>query len=307
MNGMKHVSRTRSPNSSPNVFPSVVSRRCATPSDENLLNNAFVDSAIAKLGALYAEARHKVLSVDTHCHSIASDTGNRKHMAQYKGAMEVVALTRWDSSQCKPVSEPLACKDLGNNQTALQGCAALLAVHKRAGLRPEKCIQAAGDSTEHAHQQRVKFLNKLSQQGGVAPDQVRSQAENCYRHLTVLEENAAMEAAYPGEEVVNYLRLFHEVVHAMPEYYTELWKARFPTLPHVWKQLMSMPEPTASKWEVPAACATLFLIGLEVAPGKEGMEVSMLEEFAAFVLSRMRGTVDVNRPQDAGGHPHRDK
>ena len=116
-----------------------------------------------------------------------------------------------------------------------------------------------------------------------------------------------MDAAYPGEEVVNYLRLFHEVVHAMPEYYSELWKARFPTLPHVWKQLMSMPEPTASKWEVPAACATLFLIGLEVAPGKEGMEVSMLEEFAAFVLSRMRGTVDVNRPQDAGGHPHRDK
>jgi hypothetical protein len=68
-----------------------------------------------------------------------------------------------------------------------------------------------------------------------------------------------------------------------------------------------MPEPTSAKWEVPVTCARLFLLGIEVAPGREGKEATMLEEFASYVLSRMRGTVNADRPQDAGKHPHRAK
>ena len=270
----------------------------AVPPEESLLNQAFVDDAFAKLGALDAEKRQGVNSNDKYYHAIASDTGNRKHCAQYKGAMEVVALTRWDAKQNKPISEPIACKDLGNNQTALQGCQALRAVHAREGLRREKCTQVAGDSTEHAYQQRTQFVKGLASND-------KATVENCYRHLIVLEEHAAMEAAFPGDEIINYLRMFHEVIHAQPEYYEELWHARYPTLPHVWEQLTKMPEPTSAKWEVPTTCARLFLVGLEVAPGKEGTERSMLEEFASFVLSRMRGCTDTSRPHDAGNHPHK--
>lgn len=67
---------------------------------------------------------------------------------------------------------------------------------------------------------------------------------------------------------------------------------------------MRMLEPTSAKWQVPVECAKVFLFGLETAPGKEGIQDSMLETFAQCVLLRMRGTGDVARPQDAGTHPH---
>ena len=70
---------------------------------------------------------------------------------------------------------------------------------------------------------------------------------------------------------------------------------------------MRMLEPTSAKWQVPVECAKVFLLGLETAPGKEGIQDSMLETFAQCVLLRMRGTGDVARPQDAGTHPHRMK
>eukprot|EP00966_Prymnesium_polylepis_P331794 7387361-Prymnesium_polylepis.1 len=85
-----------------------------------MINPDFVSTAFARLGALDLEARQEKNRSDVHGHAIASDTGNRKHMAQYKGAMEVVALTCWDAELGKPVSVPIACKDLGNNQTAQQ-------------------------------------------------------------------------------------------------------------------------------------------------------------------------------------------
>ena len=33
----------------------------------------------------------------------------------------------------------------------------------------------------------------------------------------------------------------------------------------------------------------------------------MMEEFALFLLNRMRGSTNKDRPQDAGRHPHREK
>lgn len=42
----------------------------------------------------------------------------------------------------------------------------------------------------------------------------KASVEKCCRHLIVLEENAVMEATYPGKEIINYLSLFHDVVNA---------------------------------------------------------------------------------------------
>ena len=67
------------------------------------------------------------------------------------------------------------------------------------------------------------------------------------------------------------------------------------------------PHPTPSHPKVPVDCAKAFFLGLEVAPGKEGFQDSMLEVFARQALHRMRGTGDMSRPQDAGTHPHRTK
>ena len=57
---------------------------------------------------------------------------------------------------------------------------------------------------------------------------------------------------------------------------------------------------------MPVDCAKIFLLGLEAPPGRDGQD-TMLEIFARQVLLRMRGTGDVERPQDAGTHPHRTK
>ena len=183
----------------------------AVPSEMYIPNAAYVDQAFHKLGAMDAEDLAAELAKDLHSWAIASDTGNRKTLSQYDGAMELMSLTRWRGKRGEkgePFTSPLACKDLGNNQTARQGCAALLAAFERAKLQASKLSQVEGDSTEHAEQQRRKFITALEQLGLQAG---RAIAENCYRHLTVLEEKAVMEAAYPGAEVVNFMRMIHEV------------------------------------------------------------------------------------------------
>eukprot|EP00966_Prymnesium_polylepis_P051378 1188908-Prymnesium_polylepis.1 len=70
--------------------------------------------------------------------------------------------------------------------------------------------------------------------------------------------------------------MFYEVTHATPEYYHEVWASV--GLPiSVFELLMRMPEPTSAKWQVPVDCVKVFLLGLETAPGKEGVQNSMLE------------------------------
>ena len=135
---------------------------------------------------------------------------------------------------------------------------------------------------------------------------LRAIIEGCYRHLTVLEEKAAMDAAFPDEEVISYLRCFYEVLHAQPIYYEQMWLAA--GLPHaVFVQLMQMAEPTSGKWEVPVRCAEKFLLALVPVPGKEAFTDTILEEFTKYMVRTTRGTVDILRPQDAGTHPHRKK
>ena len=273
------------------------------PSEANLINEALIDGAFEKLGALDQEKRAAVNKARKHGVAIAGDTGNRKHCAQYKGAMEVMVACVWEEG-VGPVAQPLACKDLGNDQTARQGSTAYKAAFDRGGFTAEQLIQAETDNTEHAQLGMRNFIADALKD--VPPEKRRAIVENCYRHLSVLEEQACMRAAFPGDEVVNYLRMFYEVWHAQPEYYSAIW-AQCGLPPKVFEALLRMPEPTSAKWQVPVDCAKVFLLGLEVAPGKEGFQDSMLEVFARQVLQRMRGTSDVERPQDAGTHPHRTK
>ena len=182
------------------------------PDFTSLTSSSHVDEAFGKLGALDAADRAATNATDRHSWAIASDGGSDNNVKTvYKGAVELAAVTRWRGAageRGEPVTSPLACMDLGNNQTAKQGCAALLAMFVRAGLQAGKLTSAEGDSTEHAHQQRCKFIAELEKLG-LKVD--RALAENCYRHLSVLEEKASMDSAFPGEELVNMLRMIQEV------------------------------------------------------------------------------------------------
>ena len=273
------------------------------PTEANLVCSRLIDAVFDKLGALDQEKTAEVNKARKHGVAIAGDTGNRKHCAQYKGAMEVMVACVWEEG-VGPAAQPLACKDLGNDQTAQQGSLAYKAAFDRAGFTGDQLLQAETDNTDHAQLGMRNFISSCL--SSVPEKKRRAIVENCYRHLTVLEEQAAMSAAFPGDEVVNFLRMFYEVTHAMPEYYHEIWD-KFGLPIKVFEALMRMPEPTSAKWQVPVECAKVFLLGLEVAPGKEGFQDSMLETFARQVLLRMRGTTDVARPQDAGTHPHRMK
>eukprot|EP00966_Prymnesium_polylepis_P205248 4756310-Prymnesium_polylepis.1 len=114
-----------------------------------MINEALIDGAFEKLGALDQEKRAAVNKARRHGVAIAGDTGNRKHCAQYKGAMEVMVACVWEEG-VGPVAEPLACKDLGNDQTARQGSATYKAAFDRGGFTAEQLIQAETDNTEHA-------------------------------------------------------------------------------------------------------------------------------------------------------------
>ena len=274
------------------------------PTEANLIGETLIDSVFDKLGALDLEKRAEENKARKHGVAIAGDTGNRKHCAQYKGAMEVMVACVWEDG-VGPVAQPLACKDLGNDQTAQQGSLAYKAAFDRGGFTAEQLIQAETDNTDHAQLGMHSFISDVLKD--VPVEKRRAIVENCYRHLTVLEEQACMRAAFPGtDEVINYLRMFYEVTNAAPEYYSSVWQQC--GLPmDVWEKLMQMPEPTSAKWQVPVDCSKIFLLGLEVAPGKEGLQDSMLEVFARQLLIRFSGTGDVARPQDAGTHPHRTK
>ena len=163
------------------------------------MGESLVDAVFDKLGALDQEKKAEKNKVRKHGVGIAGDTGNRKHCAQYKGAMEVMVACVWDEDVGRPIAEPLACKDLGNDQTAAQGSLAYKAAFERAGFLAESLIQTETDNTDHAQLGMRNFISDV--QKGVPTAKQRAIVENCYRHLTVLEEQAAMTAAFAGDEV----------------------------------------------------------------------------------------------------------
>ena len=246
------------------------------------------------------EVRVERNKADPHMKSIAGDSGADKTKSQYHGAMELIVMCSWALDQSGPICEPIACTDLGGDQSARQGQAAYTAAIEREGITADRLSSLETDNTDHARMTLEGVVAKLD------PTELKAIVEGCYRHLAVLEEKAAMDAAFPDEEVISFLRCFYEVLHAQPIYYEQMWLAA--GLPHsIFKQLMQMPEPTSGKWEVPVKCALKFLQVLVPVPGKEAFADTIIEEFTKYMVSKSRGTVDVLRPQDAETHPHRKK
>ena len=263
------------------------------PPEEALINHALVKSGIDKLGVLDQQAcrpfaplspscipsltasprtapcpqdRRARWSAEKYGFALASDTGSEKHGAQYKGSVEVMARTSWstarrpDGRQVGPVSEALGLRDLHSDQSAKHGTAVLEAAMEQNGLAPSRLLQVEGDSTGHAENQRGDLIKKFEEAGTLPAD--RAAAENCSRHLVVLEENGALGTAYPGMDDVAFLRTVHELIHKEVDFYRRLWGNRWgwsrgPM--DVFKALSSMPLCTEAKWGVRAECARLFL------------------------------------------------
>ena len=214
------------------------------PAETNMVQKALVDGAFDKLSMLDQENSAEAAKLRKHGVAIAGDTGNRKHCAQYKGAMEVMVQSYWEEG-VGPTAKPLACTDLGNDQTAQQGHLAYKAAFDRAGLTAKMLLQVETDNTEHAQLGMRKFVEAVLL-ADPTTKKGRAIVENCYRHLTVLEEQAAMAAAFAGDEIVNYLRMFYEVWHAQPEYYQAIWE-QCDLPPDVFDALMRMPDPTVRR------------------------------------------------------------
>ena len=183
--------------------------------------------AFEKLGEVDRQRKVERNSREKHAVAVASDTGAAKTSSQHKDAMEVMALSRWSSELREDgrvrgaVTEPLACRGLGHDQGKRNGMEALLAAIQAVGVKPELLTQVEGDSTDHAIQQRSGFIDGLVLKGKLRDG--RAIVENCFRHLIVLEENAAMEAAFPGAaSPLLWLYSLHEVVHSQPEFYSEV-------------------------------------------------------------------------------------
>ena len=74
----------------------------------------------------------------------------------------------------------------------------------QAERRPELCVGAGGDSTDHAIQQREGLRTRLEKRG-LQPGLML--IYGCVRHFKQLELNAAFEAGWPGKQAENFLLL----------------------------------------------------------------------------------------------------
>ena len=124
----------------------------------------------------------------------------------------------------------------------------------QAERRPELCVGAGGDSTDHAIQQREGLRTRLEKRG-LQPGLML--IYGCVRHFKQLELNAAFEAGWPGKQAENFLYSLRDVIHKDPGFWQGIWLnvrglGVAGALPlDVFKRcLLGMSVPTGSKWEV---------------------------------------------------------
>ena len=280
------------------------------PNSERLICAESVKRAFTRLGVIDRAAEADVNSKDDAPWALSYDAGNKGR------AIQMMAISRWNRELQEPETRPLGAADLFGDQSAKNGSMVHMAALKAAGYRPELIVAGISDGTEHAVQEMATTVHECHVKGGSA-EASRAMCEFCCIHGKALEENHGMEAAYPGNYLVDALRLLWEIFHS-PEggrlgEYRRIWvkdcgfsEALFDST------LGSLPEPTSAKWQVVyGVCEKLLPVLERVTSGSNRLldqdaRPSYLETFLDVCRLLMCGSLD-NSKQDKVAHPHTHK
>ena len=115
-----------------------------------------------------ADAAARQRQADSHW-GFAADGGN-------KGiALNLIAISAWDSVRCVPFMEPLACVPLDGDQSARNGADTVNAAIAASGLNPAKCQQGMSDGADAATQETERVLKEQHRRAVEAAKQPRVQ------------------------------------------------------------------------------------------------------------------------------------
>ena len=158
-----------------------------------------------------------------------------------------------------------------------------------------------GDSTGHAEVQREGLIAHLIKLGMPTGQAIMF---GCVRHFVELEIKSFLEAGWPGAQAENFLFAFRDVIHKGLAFWRGVWVDSKAPGAIFDEKLARMPVPTGSKWECLPVPAGMFLCTLYVSEERKklGVGLTMMEEFLKHARTILRGTRDVDRPQDAGTH-----
>ena len=218
--------------------------------EEMLISSVAIKQAFERLGMIDDDRERTINMASKLYWAIGADGGNKGR------AIERIAYCVWCEKLGKPVARPLSASDLFANQTAANGERTLIAAVDHLGLAARYCSTITTDGTEHAVQESENTMKTLHQREAEHEEQ-RSAISNCCIHGKALEENAGLEAMWPGERVVGALRLLWEIVGlgegGRRDEYRESWvvDCKFDGLLYD-QTLGSLPEPTSAKWQVGA-------------------------------------------------------
>ena len=271
------------------------------PGADYQINATLVVEALRKLGTMDKEREAAEAAADPDVYSINSDTGN-------DGAeREVAALGTWSRPLNAPVAKALCCTHIAHDQSGRNGADVLDRQLDLAGRKPELCVGAGGDSTDHAIKQRTGLCSRLEAKGLEAG---RMLIYGCVRHFKELELKAAFEAGWPGNVSENFLFSLRYIIHKDVPFWRGVWtNSGAGTAPVTVynSSLASMPNPTASKWECMDVACDKFLRTYEVSEARKGIGITMIEEFVDRARHLLRGTTDESMPQKAGTHGDKEK
>ena len=271
------------------------------PGADYQVSATLVVEALRKLGTMDKEREAAAAATDPDPYSINSDTGNDGT------EREVAALGTWSRPLNAPVAKPLCCAHIAHDQSGRNGADVLDRQLDLAGRKPELCVGAGGDSTDHAIKQRTGLEERLVAKGLEAS---RMLIYGCVRHFKELELKAAFEAGWPGNVAENFLFSLRYIIHKDVPFWRGVWTdSGAGTGPvNVYNSsLASMPNPTSSKWECMDVACAKFVATYEVSEARRGIGVTMIEEFVDRTRHLLRGTTDMSMPQKAGTHGDKEK
>jgi len=280
------------------------------PAPERLTCRESVTRSYKRLGALDRAAYAAANAKQAAWWAFSTDAGNKGR------AIQMMAISVWCEATGMPMVQLLGACDLFGDQSAKNSAKVNLAAIRASGLHADRNIAGCSDGTQHAVDEMLLTVTSLNEEGRPG-EGLRAIQEFCAIHGKALEENAGMEAAFPGGYLVDALRLLWEVLHS-PEggrlgEYMRIWtkECGFPS-DLFDRTLGKLPEPTSSKWQVMfGVCEALLPLLEPVAHGANrfldaAARPSYLEAFLDKCALLMCGSVDQTK-QTRVTHTHSDK